>query len=140
MNDQFYKRADWIANSNIYEVNIRQYSTAGSFNAFAASLPRLKDMGVEVLWFMPIHPIGKINRKGTLGSYYSIADFKAVNPEFGTAADFKNLVKLAQEMGMKVIMVLPTMQPGIMCGQLIIQNILYKMKAGILKLLTTGRM
>jgi alpha-amylase len=104
MNDQFYKRADWIATASIYEVNIRQYSIEGSFNAFAQSLPRLKDMGVKVLWFMPIHPIGKINRKGTLGSYYSIADFKGINPEFGTAADFKNLVKLAQEMGMKVIM------------------------------------
>jgi alpha-amylase len=104
MNNTFYKRADWIANTNIYEVNIRQYSVEGSFNAFAASLPRLKDMGVEVLWIMPIHPIGKINRKGTLGSYYSIADFKSVNPEFGTAADFKNLVKLAHESGMKVIM------------------------------------
>jgi alpha-amylase len=104
MNNTFYKRADWIATTNIYEVNIRQYSAEGSFNAFSKSLPRLKDMGVEVLWFMPIHPIGKINRKGTLGSYYSIADFKAVNPEFGTADDFKNLVKLAQDMGMKVIM------------------------------------
>ena len=104
MSNAFYKRANWIADSNIYEVNIRQYSAEGSFNAFATSLPRLKDMGVEVLWIMPIHPIGKINRKGTLGSYYSISDFKAVNPEFGTTADFKNLVDLAHEMGMKVIM------------------------------------
>jgi glycosidase len=104
MNNAFYKRADWIANTNIYEVNIRQYSAEGSFNAFAESLPRLKDMGVETLWIMPIHPIGKMNRKGTLGSYYSIADFKGVNPEFGTAADFKNLVQLAHELGMKVIM------------------------------------
>lgn len=104
MSNTIYKRADWIATTNIYEVNIRQYSTEGTFNAFATSLPRLKDMGVETLWLMPIHPIGKINRKGVFGSYYSIADFKAVNPEFGTAADFKNLVKLAQAMGMKVIM------------------------------------
>jgi alpha-amylase len=104
MSDTFYKRAGWIANTNIYEANIRQYSVEGSFNAFAESLPRLKDMGVEVLWIMPIHPIGKTNRKGALGSYYSIADFKAVNPEFGTAADFKNLVQLAHKLGMKVIM------------------------------------
>ena len=104
MSNAIYKRANWISDSNIYEVNIRQYSAEGSFNAFATSLPRLKDMGVEVLWIMPIHPIGKINRKGTLGSYYSISDFKAVNPEFGTTADFKNLVDLAHEMGMKVIM------------------------------------
>jgi glycosidase len=104
MSDTIYKRADWIANTNIYEVNIRQYTAEGNFNAFAKELPRLKDMGIEVLWFMPIHPIGKINRKGTSGSYYSISDFKGVNPEFGTAADFKNLVKLAHEYGMKVIM------------------------------------
>jgi glycosidase len=102
--NEFYKRADWISGTNIYEVNIRQYSTEGTFNAFSKSLPRLHDMGVEVLWIMPIHPIGKINRKGTLGSYYSISDFKAVNPEFGTTADFKNLVQLAHESGMKVIM------------------------------------
>ena len=104
MSNELYKTADWIAHTNIYEVNIRQYSTEGSFNAFAESLPRLKDMGVEVLWIMPIHPIGKTNRKGTLGSYYSIADFKGVNPEFGTAADFKNLVQLAHGLGMKLIM------------------------------------
>lgn len=103
MSNELYKTADWIAHANIYEVNIRQYSTEGSFNAFAESLPRLKDMGVEVLWIMPIHPIGKTNRKGTLGSYYSIADFKGVNPEFGTAADFKNLVQLAHGLGMKLI-------------------------------------
>jgi glycosidase len=104
MNNPIYKRADWIAHTNIYEVNIRQYSAAGSFKAFAESLPRLKDMGVEVLWIMPIHPIGKINRKGSLGSYYSIADFKGVNPEFGTPADFKKLVDLAHDLDMKVIM------------------------------------
>lgn len=104
MSDDMYKRADWIADTNIYEVNIRQYTTEGTFNAFAKALPRLSDMGVEVLWIMPIHPIGKINRKGTMGSYYSISDFNAVNPEFGTAADFKKLVKLAHESGMRVIM------------------------------------
>ena len=104
MSNEIYKRAGWIAQTNIYEVNIRQYTVEGTFNAFAKSLPRLKDMGVEVLWIMPIHPIGKINRKGTLGSYYSISDFKGVNPEFGTATDFKNLVNLVHESGMKIIM------------------------------------
>ncbi|MGB4843471.1 MAG: alpha-amylase family glycosyl hydrolase [Ferruginibacter sp.] len=99
-----FKRAGWIADTNIYEVNIRQFSDEGTFNAFASHIPRLKDMGVEILWFMPIHPIGKINRKGTLGSYYSISNFKAVNSEFGTAADFKRLVSLAHKSGMKVIM------------------------------------
>ncbi|MBK8610391.1 MAG: 1,4-alpha-glucan branching protein [Chitinophagaceae bacterium] len=104
MNMDLFKRADWIATTNIYEVNIRQYTPEGSFSAFAKNLPRLKDMGVEVLWLMPIHPIGKINRKGSLGSYYSISDFKGVNPEFGTPADLKKLVGLAHESGMKVIM------------------------------------
>lgn len=104
MNNELYKRADWAANANIYEVNIRQYTPEGSFSAFAESLPRLKDMGVEVIWLMPIHPIGKINRKGTLGSYYSISDFKALNPEFGTAADLKNLIKAIHGKGMKIIM------------------------------------
>lgn len=103
MSDEVYKRADWIAHTNVYEVNIRQYTHEGTFNAFVQSLPRLKDMGVEVLWVMPVHPIGKINRKGALGSYYSISDFKGVNPEFGTVADFKNLVKLAHDLEMKVI-------------------------------------
>lgn len=104
MTDSVYKRAGWLGTTNIYEVNIRQYTTAGTFNAFAAELPRLKDMGVEVLWLMPIHPIGEKNRKGTLGSYYSIKDFEAVNPEFGTADDFKKLIDDAHERGMKVIM------------------------------------
>ncbi len=104
MNNELYTRADWIGNTNIYEVNIRQYTPEGSFNAFAASLPRLKDMGVEVLWLMPIHPIGKTNRKGVLGSYYSISDFKGINPEFGTEADLKKLVKLAHDLGMKIIL------------------------------------
>lgn len=104
MTKEIFKRADWIVSTNIYEVNIRQYSVEGTFNAFAKALPRLKDMGVEVLWIMPIHPIGKINRKGTLGSYYSISDFKDVNPEFGDKADFKNLINLIHESGMKVIL------------------------------------
>lgn len=104
MDNILFKRADWAANTNIYEVNTRQYSPEGTFNAFAESLPRLKDMGVEVLWLMPIHPIGKINRKGTLGSYYSISDFKGVNPEFGTAEDLKNLIKAVHGLGMKIIM------------------------------------
>jgi len=104
MTGSTYKRANWLATTNIYEVNTRQYTAEGTFNAFSAELPRLKDMGVEVLWFMPIHPIGEQNRKGSLGSYYCIKDFKAVNLEFGTAEDFKALIKKAHELGMKVIM------------------------------------
>lgn len=104
MNSGSFERADWLATTNIYEVNIRQYSNEGTFNAFEKELPRLKDMGVEVLWFMPIHPIGMINRKGKLGSYYSIRNFKTTNPEFGTPEEFKNLVTKAHQLEMKVIM------------------------------------
>jgi alpha-amylase len=93
----------FLKSSNMYEVNIRQYTPEGTFNAFAAHLPRLKDMGVEILWLMPIHPIGMVNRKGTLGSYYSIQNFEAVNREFGTVEDFKNLVEKAHALGMKII-------------------------------------
>ncbi|OON63643.1 alpha-amylase [Massilia sp. KIM] len=93
----------WSRNANIYEVNIRQYTKEGSFNAFAAHLPRLRKMGVDILWLMPIHPIGEKNRKGTLGSYYAVRDYTAVNPEFGSMDDFKRLVKQAQGLGMRVI-------------------------------------
>ncbi|MFZ9982126.1 MAG: alpha-amylase family glycosyl hydrolase [Cyclobacteriaceae bacterium] len=92
------------AGYTIYEVNIRQYTPEGTFNAFAKNLPRLKDLGVDMLWFMPIHPIGEKNRKEPLGSYYSVKDYKGVNPEFGSAEDFKNLVKQAHNLGMGIIL------------------------------------
>jgi Glycosidases len=102
-----FERPQWISQSNIYEVNVRQYTPEGTFKAFAASLPRLKDMGVEILWFMPVTPISEKDRKGeagrALGSYYAVADYRAINPEFGTIDDFKTLVKQAHEMGFKVI-------------------------------------
>lgn len=98
------KHPEWSKNAVIYEVNIRQYTHEGTFNAFSQHLDRLHDMGVDILWLMPINPIGKENRKGTLGSYYSIADYNAVNPEFGTMDDFKNLVAKAHSLGMKVIL------------------------------------
>jgi len=97
------KLPDWALQSNIYEVNIRQYTKEGTFNAFAASLPRLKAMGVQILWFMPITPISVVDRKGKLGSYYAVQDYKAINPEFGNMQDWKNLVNKAHEMGFKVI-------------------------------------
>jgi glycosidase len=100
---------DWVKNSVIYEINTRQYSPEGTFKALEADLPRIKELGIDILWLMPIYPIGEENRKfpvganSSLGSYYSIRDYKAVNPEFGTAEDFKNLVTKAHEMGFKVI-------------------------------------
>ena len=99
-------RPDWSAQSNVYEVNLRQFSAAGTIMAFEKELPRLKDMGVEVLWFMPVTPIGVEGRKMTekeLGSYYAVKDYKGFNPEFGTMDDWKAFVKHAREMGFKVI-------------------------------------
>ncbi|MGL5317779.1 MAG: alpha-amylase family glycosyl hydrolase [Bacteroidales bacterium] len=94
----------WWSNSTIYEVNTRQFSPKGTFAEVEKQLPRLKELGVDILWFMPVQPIGKLKRKGTLGSYYSIADYTGVNPEFGTIEDFKRLVSKAHELGMKVIL------------------------------------
>lgn len=98
------KHLDWTRNAVIYEVNVRQYTKEGTFKAFEAYLPQLKELGVDVLWFMPIHPISEKNRKGKLGSYYAVKNYKAVNPEFGTVEDFKALVTKAQGMGFKVIL------------------------------------
>lgn len=95
---------EWAKSANIYEVNIRQYTPEGTFTAFEAHLPRLQKMGVDILWIMPIQPVGVKNRKGDLGSYYSISDYTAVNPEFGTMEDFQQLVNKAHELGMKVIL------------------------------------
>ena len=99
-------------NAVIYEVNIRQYSPEGTFNAFTKDIPQLKEFGVKIIWVMPIFPISETKRKATggddskfasempaaeqhkyLGSYYAVSDFKKVNPEFGTIEDFRNLVK-----------------------------------------------
>ena len=93
----------WIMQGNIYEVNIRQYTPEGTFKAFEPNLDRLKNMGVQTLWFMPINPISKVDRKGALGSYYAVSDFTAVNPEYGNLNDFKHLVNLAHSKGFKVL-------------------------------------
>ena len=98
------KFPDKIASATIYEANIRQHTTEGTFNAFAEDLPRLKELGVEVLWIMPIHPIGVKNRKLPLGSYYSVQDYTEVNPEFGTKIDFQQLVAQAHALDMYVIL------------------------------------
>lgn len=92
-----------IDKATIYEVNVRQYSPEGTFNAFAKDLPSLAALGVDVLWFMPIHPIGVKNRKGGLGSYYAIQDYRGINPEFGTMEDFKKMVQQIHELGMHII-------------------------------------
>jgi cyclomaltodextrinase / maltogenic alpha-amylase / neopullulanase len=94
---------EWSKNATIYEVNIRQYTPEGTFKAFERYLPALNKMGIKILWLMPINPIGKKNRKGSLGSYYSVQDYEAINPEFGTETDLKNLINSAHKLGMKVI-------------------------------------
>ena len=94
---------EWAASTNIYEVNVRQYTVEGTLKAFAKHLPRLKKMGVETLWFMPLTPISNEERQGTLGSYYACNDFTSINPEFGTEDDFKMIVRDAHELGMKVL-------------------------------------
>ena len=73
---------DWTKDAVMYEVNVRQYTPEGTFASFAKHLPRIKELGVDIIWFMPIHPIGEKNRKGSLGSYYSVKDYQAINPEF----------------------------------------------------------
>lgn len=97
------RHIDAAERANIYEVNIRQYTPEGSFEAFERHLPRLAAMGVDILWLMPVHPIGVKHRKGSLGSSYSVRDYTAVNPEFGTLADFRRLVKAAHALGMLVL-------------------------------------
>jgi glycosidase len=100
---QKFKVLPWVNTTNIYEVNIRQYTPEGTFSAFSKHLPRLKEMGIEVIWLMPVTPISYINRKGSLGSYYACSSYVAVNPEHGTLQDFRQLVNEIHRLGMKII-------------------------------------
>jgi alpha-amylase len=100
---KYFSPVPWSHQTNIYEVNLRQYSKDGNFKGFQASLPRLREMGVETLWFMPITPIGLVKRLGTLGSYYACSSYVRTNPEYGSLEDFRELVDAAHRQGMKVI-------------------------------------
>jgi 1,4-alpha-glucan branching enzyme len=95
---------DWLNSAGIYEVNIRQYTKEGTFDAFSLALPRLKKMGVKVLWFMPVFAISKEKKKGTLGSYYAVSDYLKINPAFGSEASFLKVVQMAHQYDMKVIL------------------------------------
>ena len=103
-NDAVLERttASWLDTCVLYEVNIRQFTEEGTFAAFEGHLDRLKQMGINTLWLMPIHPISEVERKGTLGSYYAVKDYMDVNPEFGTMEEFRHLVDKAHSMGFKV--------------------------------------
>lgn len=92
-----------IAQGVLYEVNLRQFTNEGTFNAFAEELPKVKALGVNILWFMPTFPISTTKSKGPLGSYYAVSDYKAVNPEYGSLEDLKSLVNQAHALGMYVI-------------------------------------
>ena len=94
----------WAYNSTIYELNTRQLTDEGTFAAAEALLPELRKNGIDIIWVMPCQPIGELTRKGSLGSYYSIKDYCAINPEFGTRADFEHFLKAAHKQGFKVIL------------------------------------
>ena len=95
---------DWSYNSVVYEMNVRQYTPEGTLAAAARHLPRLRELGVDIVWLMPVYPIGVKERKGTLGSYYAISDYEAVNPEFGTLEDFDRFLAEAHRLGLRVIL------------------------------------
>ncbi len=103
INAQTPEHPEWAQGSVIYELNTRQFTQQGTFKAIEPRIPELKALGVDIIWFMPIHPIGVKNRKGTLGSYYAVKDFYGINSEFGTSDDFKNLVDIIHRAGMYVI-------------------------------------
>ena len=95
---------EWSKNATIYQINIRQFTEQGTFRAAEKHIPRLKELGADILWLMPVHPIGEKNRKGRLGSPYSVKDYYSVNPEFGDLDDLKHFVHTVHEEGMYVIL------------------------------------
>lgn len=94
---------EWSSHAVIYQVNTRQFSNEGKFAGVTEQLPRIKSLGADIIWLMPIHPIGEVERKGTLGSPYAVKDYMQINPEFGTADDLHTLIKTAHDLSMKVI-------------------------------------
>ena len=98
------KHPEWSKNAIIYQINTRQFTQEGTFRAAEKQLPRLKELGVDIVWLMPIHKIGEKNRKGTLGSPYAVQDYYSVNPEFGTLDDLKHFVDAAHQQHMYVIL------------------------------------
>jgi glycosidase len=101
--EQMKSEIPWHANATIYELNTRHFSKEGTLKEVTRQIERLDDLGIDILWLMPIHPIGLKNRKGELGSPYSILDFKQINPDLGTKEDLKELINAAHSVGIKVI-------------------------------------
>src|SRR5690242_1584682 len=95
--------ADWVRSGVVYEINPRTFSATGDFRGVEAQLPRLEKLGVTILWLMPIHPIGQLKKKGTIGSAYAVRDYYAINPDYGSAADLKRLVAAAHTHHFKII-------------------------------------
>lgn len=95
--------ADWIKSAVIYEVNPRTFSAAGDFRGVEQRLDYLKDLGVTILWIMPIHSVGQAKKKGSIGSAYAVQDYYAINPSYGTKDDFKHLVNETHKRGLKII-------------------------------------
>ncbi len=95
--------APWVRDGVIYELNVRTFSNEGTFNAVTVRLPELQKLGVSIVWLMPIHPLGQVKKKGTVGSPYAVRDYMDVNPDYGTKADLRNLVREAHRLELKVI-------------------------------------
>ena len=95
---------EWSKNASIYQINTRQFTPQGTFSAAEAQLPRLKDLGVDILWLMPVQEIGIKNRKGSLVSPYSVKDYYKVNPEFGIPQKLKHFIQAAHTLGLHVIL------------------------------------
>lgn len=95
---------EWSRNAVLYELNLRQFTAEGTLAAAERQLPRIKALGADIVWLMPIHPIGAKNRKGSLGSPYAVRDYRAVNPDYGTLEDLKRFVARAHELGLHVIL------------------------------------
>ena len=98
-----YKNPEWSYSAVLYEMNIRQFTAEGTFRAASARLPFLRSIGIDAIWLMPIYPIGVEDRKGSLGSYYSISDYKGVNPEFGSEVDLRDFITKAHALGIKIL-------------------------------------
>ena len=98
-----HKVAGWIQSAVIYEINPRTFSATGNFKGVEQRLDNLKDLGVTVLWLMPIHPVGQVKKKGTLGSAYAVQDYYAIDPAYGTKDDLKRLVAETHQHGMKIV-------------------------------------